>query len=308
MTPIVNGWQAASGPPGERLTADDLGDSAWMPATVPGTVAGALRAAGLEAGDLDAEDWWFRTTFSTPPAGPGEEIVLRFEGIATLAEVFLNGRSIVSSESMFQAHAVDIGNLVAPGDNMLAIRCRALTPELAKQRRPRARWRTRLVADNNLRWFRTMLLGRIPSFSPRPAAVGPWGPITLERRSGVIVEDLRLRPRLDGSVGVLAVTVRLRVLGGERPTGIDVVLDGPGEFPFGPGGYYAFYFRGPDRLKFETGDDAPDGGYAHEGGATSSRPPVPGHARGPGQSRHRQLAQRPDHHRDCQADTLDAGV
>jgi len=26
------------------------------------------------------------------------------------------------------------------------------------------------------------------------------------------------------------------------------ILDGPGEFPFGPGGYYAFYFLGPDRL------------------------------------------------------------
>ena len=36
----------------------------------------------------------------------------------------------------------------------------------------------------------------------------------------------------------------MRRLGGE-------ILDGPGEFPFGPGGYYAFYFRGPDRLKFE---------------------------------------------------------
>jgi catechol 2,3-dioxygenase-like lactoylglutathione lyase family enzyme len=36
----------------------------------------------------------------------------------------------------------------------------------------------------------------------------------------------------------------VRELGGE-------ILDGPGEFPFGPGGYYAFYFRGPDRLKFE---------------------------------------------------------
>lgn len=29
------------------------------------------------------------------------------------------------------------------------------------------------------------------------------------------------------------------------------ILDGPGEFPFGPGGYYALYFLGPDRLKFE---------------------------------------------------------
>ena len=30
------------------------------------------------------------------------------------------------------------------------------------------------------------------------------------------------------------------------------ILDGPGEFPFGPGGYYAFYFRGPNGLKFEV--------------------------------------------------------
>jgi len=30
------------------------------------------------------------------------------------------------------------------------------------------------------------------------------------------------------------------------------ILDGPGEFPFVPGGYYAFYFLGPDHLKFEV--------------------------------------------------------
>ncbi len=29
------------------------------------------------------------------------------------------------------------------------------------------------------------------------------------------------------------------------------ILDGPGEYPFGPGGYYAVYFTGPDGLKFE---------------------------------------------------------
>ena len=30
------------------------------------------------------------------------------------------------------------------------------------------------------------------------------------------------------------------------------VLDGPGAFPFATGGYYAFYFLGPDDLKFEV--------------------------------------------------------
>jgi glyoxylase I family protein len=43
----------------------------------------------------------------------------------------------------------------------------------------------------------------------------------------------------------VAQIARLAVeLGGE-------ILDGPGEFPFGLGGYYAVYIRGPDGLKLE---------------------------------------------------------
>ena len=30
------------------------------------------------------------------------------------------------------------------------------------------------------------------------------------------------------------------------------LLEGPGEYPFGLGGYYAVYFTGPDRMKFEV--------------------------------------------------------
>ncbi|WP_159456572.1 VOC family protein [Altererythrobacter xiamenensis] len=30
------------------------------------------------------------------------------------------------------------------------------------------------------------------------------------------------------------------------------ILDGPGEFPFAIGGYYAVYFTGPDGMKFEV--------------------------------------------------------
>lgn len=29
-------------------------------------------------------------------------------------------------------------------------------------------------------------------------------------------------------------------------------LDGPGEFPYATGGYYAVYFLGPDRMKLEV--------------------------------------------------------
>src|SRR6266850_1742309 len=211
VQPLDTEWQAAATAPDERLSPDRLEGLPWIPATVPGTAAAARLAAGLPFGDPDAEDWWYRTAFDAAPAEPGEEVVLRFDGLATLAEVFLNGESILASSSMFERHAVEVGGRLR-GRNELAIRFRALVLQLATQRRPRARWRTRLVADNNLRWFRTALIGRVPGFAPGPAPVGPWRPIQLERRRGAVLEDLAVRARLDGSDGVVAIRARLRSL------------------------------------------------------------------------------------------------
>jgi beta-mannosidase len=215
---LVHDWQTCVVPP-------DGEPGGWLPAEVPGTVAAALRDAGrIEPIDLDAYDCWFRTTFECEPARAGEELVLALGGIATVAEVDLNGERILDSESMFLAHELDVGALVRDR-NELQIRCRALAPLLERPRRPRARWRTRLAAGG-LRFQRTMLLGRAPGFAAGPAAVGPWRPVELRRRHGVVVEELVLRPRLDGADGVLDVHVRLRALDGALPEGLDIEVGG----------------------------------------------------------------------------------
>jgi beta-mannosidase len=223
------GWEAASCLPGSHVQPGELDELAWMPAAVPGTAAGALLAAGSwrpgDPIDLDAEDWWFRTEFEAPPAAVGEEVLLRLDGIATVAEVFLNGELLLESGSMFAAHALDVGALLRPAGNRLAIRCQALAPLLRVRRKPRARWRTKLV-DGNLRFFRTMLLGRAPGFAPGPAAVGPWRPVRLERRRRLALERLELRTRLEGEDGVLSVRVDLRGLGGVLPSAVTVELSG----------------------------------------------------------------------------------
>src|SRR6266850_1606605 len=138
VQPLDTEWQAAATAPDERLSPDRLEGLSWIPATVPGTAAAARLAAGLPFGDPDAEDWWYRTAFDAAPAEPGEEVVLRFDGLATLAEVFLNGESILASSSMFERHAVEVGRRLR-GRNELAIRFRALVPQLATPRRPPAR-------------------------------------------------------------------------------------------------------------------------------------------------------------------------
>ncbi len=224
------GWETAAAPADREFDAAQLDDLTWIPARVPGTAAGALREAGLwhtgDARDFDSDDWWFRASFDAEPPMPGEEVDLRLDGIATVAEVYLNGELVLASDSMFAPHAVDVSERLQ-SSNEIAIRCRALGPLLRPRRRPRARWHTRLVPESNLRFFRTMLIGRAPGFAPGPAAVGPWRPVCLERRRRVSIDELRLRPRLEGDQGVLSVAGRIRRLDGERPGSAEIELVGP---------------------------------------------------------------------------------
>ena len=215
---LGDGWEACVVAPGGE-------PAGWVPAQVPGTAAAALRAAGRPVPpDLDAYDCWFRTGFDAEPADRDEELVLAVGGLATSAEVFLNGERVVESESMFLAHDPDVTGLVRDR-NELQIRCRALAPLLAATRRPRARWRTSLAAGN-LRFVRTMLLGRAPGFAPGPAAVGPWRPVELRRRRGICVDALELRPRLEGTDGILGVRMRLRAPDGVLPDEVEVAVAG----------------------------------------------------------------------------------
>ena len=225
---LADGWEAACAPPSQQGELERL---EWMPARVPGTAAAALRSAERwqpgDGHDFDADDWWFRTRFQIEPAMPGEELILALDGVATVAEVYLNGERILESDSMFHAHRVDITDRLE-ADNRLEICCRALRPLLQPRRKPRARWRTKLVADGNLRFFRTMLLGRAPGFAPEPACVGPWKPIRIERRRLLAVDELQLRPSLSDGLARLAVKARLHTIeGAPPPSNAAIELTGP---------------------------------------------------------------------------------
>jgi beta-mannosidase len=229
---LAQGWEVARSAPGSCGAPRDARALRWRPAVVPGTAAGAVSAAERVGIDFDSDDWWFRVRFEAAAADAGEEVVLRLGGLATVAEVYLNGERILDSESMFAARELDIGDRLRD-DNELAICCRALAPRLAVRRRPRARWRTRLVAHGGLRFYRTMLLGRAPGFAPGPAVVGPWRPVELERRRGLVLGQVGLRARLDGGGdGRVEVSARLRaVAGAELPDRLAVTVAAPGGSP-----------------------------------------------------------------------------
>src|SRR5262245_9481913 len=140
---IDRGWELVRLAPGAPL---EEGSAKWHPAVVPGTVAMVLHGDHAE---LDRWDHVYRCRFGSP-IDDGLRTLLCFDGLATLAEVTLNGRVILTSANMFQEHAVDISGVLA-SENELVIRFRALLPVL-HERRPRGRFPTRLVSEKNLRF------------------------------------------------------------------------------------------------------------------------------------------------------------
>lgn len=193
-TLLDTGWEVAAAPVGS--TPANLVGCQWQPARVPGTAADALRTAGLwsfdSERDFDAEDWWWRLHFRADP-GPA---TIGFDGIATLADVWLDGRQILASDNMFVAHALPV---TLSGEHELLVHCHSLGAALA-QKRPRPGWRVPMLEAQQLRWVRTTLLGRTPGWSPPCAAVGPWRDVWIEQ-TVLPLGDISVDSHVDATTG-----------------------------------------------------------------------------------------------------------
>jgi beta-mannosidase len=225
-TEPVGPWSVARTAPDEFASPADVNgrDLQWIDAPVPGTVAQALHNAGHalydHPQDLDACDWWYRCSFASTREDCRR--ALRFSGLATLAEIWLNDVPLLRTDNMFREYSADVTDCL--GDrNAIAICFRSIGAAL-KQRRPRPRWKTRLVNDQQLRWFRTTLLGRIPGWSPPIAPVGPWRSISLHALRPGTISDLTVQPGLKDQTGVVDLSCRFHH-GGTAITGTASVGD-----------------------------------------------------------------------------------
>ncbi|SAK78669.1 glycosyl hydrolase 2 galactose-binding domain-containing protein [Caballeronia ptereochthonis] len=201
---LAEGWQCVSTPAGACATPASLDTfTQWIDAPVPGTIASALRASGVNdealAQPFAHSDHWYRAKLS----GNGKRRV-RFNGLATIAEVWLDDRRLLESDSMFVAHDIDVD---LNGEHMLHLCFRSIAPALAA-RRGRARWRPKLAQPATLRNVRTTLLGHMPGWCPAIQPAGPWRAIELIGESQASIDRIDMRSSVDGDDGILDITVR----------------------------------------------------------------------------------------------------
>ncbi len=119
-----------------------------MPAVVPGDTLSALVATGkvpdpyygtneLDLQWLGATAWTYTRTFEADEVlRSAASVILRLEGVDTVASVSVNGLPVGSTENMFRRYDFDVRSALRVGANELSIRIEA--PEAAAEQRRRA--------------------------------------------------------------------------------------------------------------------------------------------------------------------------
>ena len=189
----------------------------WWGGQVKGTLAADLKNKQSDSyPTLSPEDWetrdvWYCVHFPVADPGAFQQSSLILDGLATIADVWLNDCHILHSENMFLRHELNVSALLRD-ENCLYFRFSALEPRL-KNKKPRPKWRTPFANRKNLNWIRTSLLGRISTWSPPPPIIGSWLPAYIIRRDILIIEDAEFQTSVMAAKGLVSLRLQIRVLG-----------------------------------------------------------------------------------------------
>lgn len=127
-----------------QWTMQDLGTGQTVPAEIPGSVYSAMLAAGtmedpfwrdneMEALALMDRDYRFSCRFA--PEAPMLQcgrVLLRCEGLDTIADIELNGQAVGHAENMHRTWEFDVKALLREGENELSVTFRSPTKWIAE--------------------------------------------------------------------------------------------------------------------------------------------------------------------------------
>ena len=168
-----------------------------LSATVPGNVELDLLAAGMienpEIGNniyklrpYEFCQWMYSRHFTAPSLVDGQRLILDFEGIDCIADIWLNGKKIGSTDDALIAHRFDVTGEAKAGDNLLQVVLRSAVLEAQKE----------LVGTYSFRHYTESVWIRKPrhcygwDIMPRLVSAGLWRDVSLIVQDPVSISDV----------------------------------------------------------------------------------------------------------------------
>jgi len=210
---LSEGWEFRMAPGNAQATAHAEA-ATWHAASVPGTVHTDLFANKLipnpyvgapEAGLqwIGLADWEYRTTFAVPhDALDDARSDLVFEGLDTLAEVYLNGEKVLAANNFFRTWRVPVQGRLRESGNELRVVLHSPIATLL----PQVQAMPHKIAGNYPSSYgdepkdaMTANFVRKPGYhygwdwGPRYVTAGVWKPVRLQSWNSLRIDDLQLR-------------------------------------------------------------------------------------------------------------------
>ncbi len=186
-------------------------ESVWRVASVPGCIHTDLINNGLiedpfyrvnekDLQWISEKDWEYKTRFELPPGWlQRENIELRFDGLDTHADVYLNDELILRAENMFRTWRVDCKPYLKPGANSLRVYFHSVF-KINLPKWENAPFRLLAWPNNDQADVQVNMYSRKAGFhfgwdwGPRLITAGIWRPVTLQAWDDFVIRELFIRP------------------------------------------------------------------------------------------------------------------
>jgi beta-mannosidase len=198
------------------------GDSEWLDAVVPGSVyADLMRAERMEdpfyrdnedaALKLCNDDYEYMRMFRIENGLlSANHVLLRCEGLDTLCEIFINGRSLARTDNMHRTYELNIQPYLNEGDNELRLLFSSPTRYAAEKHAENPVWGVSEAVQgfNHIRKAHSMFGW---DWGPKLPDMGIWRSISLVAYQSVRLDDVHIQQmHQDGCVAVsLDVTAKV---------------------------------------------------------------------------------------------------
>ncbi|MBP2160974.1 beta-galactosidase [Asticcacaulis solisilvae] len=96
-------------------------DKAWKSVTLPNAF-NEEEAFAKDIHELSTGITWYRKHFKLPAGAKPKHVLVEFEGVRHVADVWVNGEKIGFNENGVMAFGFDISKALLPGDNVIAVR------------------------------------------------------------------------------------------------------------------------------------------------------------------------------------------